>query len=691
MPHVHWASLEATDIFEQSVEESAEEDNEVIATLKKASGYISKTLLCNLFEVDGNRMCKCLSNATVTFKGPGFSIKGTSTEWLQQERGEECTEVRFSGCNVTHFRQQTPRVFRWIENKGSGWLHEHAVVFGDTETAFRFGKKMRDLRIKSFHVVRETTGNLRQYDELTKAWTCVHRDIKFKIMLRKIDYLAYIEVANAVGTILAEVEISHDENIFLEYSNGSVTWCGPDVTSKEGLYRWFSVNLHARKGELHYTYAAIETCLREHSAGRSVQTDACFLWNDEAFDRRPSHDSVAKINDGWRRVPSTKECTPPTRLLQESASLSSRLIAVGSELVYSVNGKSAVDDTNFVNALSVLKLEESGSVSSVRKMSGTSFDYEGQSLCPRQIMLHNSEQQLVFLDNDGDAFLMDIEQQVVVQKISSGAFMGHGIFPVFRGASASAESTFFCHSASSFQRMDPRSGSLTRNPPKAFCRSYVENIQLSCGATDGEGHLVMGSKLGSYRLYNGEIDRFGRYSDEKNCFKGFGDPLVYVDVDQSGSWLLGTHAKFLELASTMLADGQTSAFIKDIGTTRGQPIILKLSKLDLINHNVSADCCFTKAIFDKDETAIITSLGNLVIVWDFVTTLVSGSGEGAYTIYPMRDVVEGVAFMDTPTSRVAVSALPLTVEGTVFMQRSTGKEEALSEDMCHRDRRVVRD
>eukprot|EP00922_Rhytidocystis_sp_ex-Travisia-forbesii_P018929 GHVS01028111.1.p1 GENE.GHVS01028111.1~~GHVS01028111.1.p1 ORF type:complete len:704 (+),score=57.02 GHVS01028111.1:170-2281(+) len=653
--------------------------DDIMTVLKEESRHVPKARVCNFFEVDGDCIHKCLSNATVTFKGSGFSIKGTPTEWLQDERGIDCGELHFLGCNVTHFRQPHPRIFQWIDNKGGGCLHEHGLVFSDVEAAFKFCRSTRETRSRSMPVIRESTGNLNKYDMSTKSWTCIQRDIKFQIMQRKLDYLSYIEIVNGLGTILADVEISKDEYIFLERAKCRVTWWGPDVTSKEGLCSWFSVDFNARGGELHYTYAALETCLREHSAGRRVETDACLRYKDEAFDRSlHSSSSACVAADEWETVPAKEESLLPTGLRADSLSSAQcaipGMMALGSELVYSVPGmvcRVAGEHAESVDGLSVGKLDDMGGVRSLSQISSKCFEYEGQAISPRQIMLHNCEQQMLFLGKDNDAYLMDIGKETVVQKMSAGACRIQRMFPAFRGALSSGEVTFLCHSATSLCLMDPRCPSehnrFGSNSGK-ICRSYLDNVQLTGGATDGEGNVVLCSKLGYYRLYNHrDIDSFGRCTPEKNCFKGMGDPLVYVDVNRSGSWVLGTHSKFLTLTPTMLADGQGSAFVKDIGTTRGRPTTLNLSKADMIKHDVGA-CGFTKAVFDEDETCIITSMGNLVIVWDLRAALKNCSGEGAYTIYPMDDVVKDVGVLATANTRVAVSALPLRVAGTVVQQ-----------------------
>eukprot|EP00922_Rhytidocystis_sp_ex-Travisia-forbesii_P004466 GHVS01006528.1.p1 GENE.GHVS01006528.1~~GHVS01006528.1.p1 ORF type:complete len:685 (+),score=57.90 GHVS01006528.1:136-2190(+) len=681
MLSVLWPCLESSDRYEVSpcaaATVASEQETEVLAALMEASGHAATAMVCNLFEVDGDRTHKYLTNARVSFKGSQFSIQGTATEWLEQEHGN-ISEVTFMSCNTTQFRQKHARIFHWIDNKGSDWMNEYGLVFQDVQSAFRFGRSIREMRRKSLHVIREVKGNLKTYDTVTKSWSCVQQDVKFQILQRTVDYLSYIQVINALGTILAEVAISHDEHISFECSNARVTWWGIDVTSREGLSRWFSVDLDVRGGELHYTFASLETCLREQSAGRRVETDACFRYNDAAFDR-----TLDLCKQERRRTVAAEASSLTTELLKlahvgATPTPTPGAMAVGSQFVYSVrNMRCGVNEAvGPADGLSAVKFDEMGSASSITNISRNCLEYEGKFLTPRQLMLHNCEAQVLFLDNDNERniYLMDIERQTVVQSMHAGACRVQRLFPTFCGAASSSEVTFSCHSATSFCLLDPRSTSLPFGSSAGrVCRSYSDNIQLTCGATDGKGHVVMGSKLGNYRLYNNsDIEKCGRYGAATNCFKGMGSPLLYVDVNRSGSWLLGTHAKFLALTATSLADGQGNAFVKDIGTTRARPITLKLSKADLLTYDV-AEFCFTKAIFDEEETSIIASTGNLVIIWDLLTVLRNSSDEGAYTIYPMDDFVKDVGFTTTAGNRLAVSASLLAVTGMV-VKKWTGND-----------------
>eukprot|EP00922_Rhytidocystis_sp_ex-Travisia-forbesii_P043824 GHVS01065348.1.p1 GENE.GHVS01065348.1~~GHVS01065348.1.p1 ORF type:complete len:684 (+),score=45.94 GHVS01065348.1:179-2230(+) len=678
MLQVYWSNLEGehwSSGTESTVE--SEDENDVVAALREASGHVWKATSCGLFEVEGDFVEGLLSKATVSFKGSGFTVQGIPTKRFLREHAASSGKLSFLGDNISHFRRLRPRIVQWIDTKGDGLLNEHGLVFEDDKSAHRFCRHVREFREKSLRVLRQIPGTMSQYDSCTKTWTGIKTEVSFKILQRKADYLSYIHVTNQLGTVIAEVEISRDECIFLDPSRSSVSWWGTDVNSIEGLYGWFCVVLEVSGGELHYTFACIETCLREHCAGRKVETDACLLYDDEAFDRKSSRDTDAV--DVWAAVVPPATVNEETRFAQRSAGASNgkqdpfpthSAMAVGSELAYIVRSwKSCTSGSK--SELSVVKFDDAGNEETINDIDTRSLVYEGQGLSPRGLELHNCERQMLFLDKDDDlhVYLMDIEHQKVVQKMNAGGWRIQRMFSAFRGASASREPTFLCHSATSFCSMDPRCPSespLIGTNYRTVCRSHCANVQLTCGATDGEGHIVLGSKLGYYRLYNNRaVDSIGRYDKETNLFKGLGDPLVYVNVNKAGSWLLGTHSKFLALTPTMLAAGRGSAFVNNIGRTRGRPITLRLSKEDMIDYGLT-ELCFTKAIFDEDGTAIIASTGNLVIVWDVATVLQSNNGgEQAYKVFVMEDFVEDVGFMANDRTLIATSGLRRKVVGTV--------------------------
>eukprot|EP00922_Rhytidocystis_sp_ex-Travisia-forbesii_P043812 GHVS01065336.1.p1 GENE.GHVS01065336.1~~GHVS01065336.1.p1 ORF type:complete len:687 (+),score=53.54 GHVS01065336.1:178-2238(+) len=681
MLQVYWSNLEGEDILhcssgtESTVD--SEDENDVVAALREASGHVWKATSCSLFEVDGDFVEGLVSKATVSFKGSGFTVQGIPTERCLREHSNSSGKFSFLGDNISHFRQLRPRIVQWMDTKAAGLLNEHGLVFEDDKSAHRFCRLVREFRKKSMRVLRQMPGTMSQYDSHTKTWTAIKTEVSFKILQRPSDYLSYVHVTNQLGTVVAEVEISHDECIFLDPSRSTVTWWGTDVNSIDGLYGWFRVVLEVSRGELHYTFTCIETCLREHCAGRKVETDACLLYDDEAFDRKWSRDADAV--DVWAEVVRHTTVNEEPRFAQRSAGASNgkqstfpthSAMAVGSELSYVVRSwKSCTSATG--SELSVVRFDDAGNEETINDHDKRSLVYEGQGLSPRGLELHNCERQMLLLDKDDDlhVYLMDIEHQKVVQKMNAGGWRIQRMFSAFRGSFASSEPSFMCHSATSFCSMDPRCPSescLIGNNYRTVCRSHCANVQLTCGATDGEGHIVLGSKLGYYRLYNNRaVDSIGRYDKETNLFKGLGDPLVYVDVNKSGSWLLGTHSKFLALTPTMLAAGRGSAFVNNIGRTRGRPITLRLSNEDMIDNGLT-ELCFTKAVFDEEGTSIIASTGNLVIVWDVATVLQSNDGGGqAHKIYVMEDFVEDVGFISNNRTLIASSALPGKVVSTV--------------------------
>ena len=159
----------------------------------------------------------------------------------------------------------------------------------------------------------------------------------------------------------------------------------------------------------------------------------------------------------------------------------------------------------------------------------------------------------------------------------------------------------------SILNIDPRSPNyIVQN----YC--YSKSPKLSGLATTCEGHIAVGSDTGQIRLYT----RTGQKA--KTCFPGFGHKIYAIDCTRDGKWLVATCETYLVVLPTEAygVDG----FKKSITKKRRKARQLQLSPADIARMGI-AEVRFTPARFnvgaDLEENAIITSTGNVLVIWNF--------------------------------------------------------------------------
>lgn len=57
--------------------------------------------------------------------------------------------------------------------------------------------------------------------------------------------------------------------------------------------------------------------------------------------------------------------------------------------------------------------------------------------------------------------------------------------------------------------------------------------------TDGDGHILMGSKLGALRLFDGQANAKGDFKRAKTLLETVKQPITAVDVSKDGAWIVG--------------------------------------------------------------------------------------------------------------------------------------------------------
>jgi hypothetical protein len=141
-------------------------------------------------------------------------------------------------------------------------------------------------------------------------------------------------------------------------------------------------------------------------------------------------------------------------------------------------------------------------------------------------------------------------------------------------------------------------------------------------ATDSNKHILLGSRLGELRLFDGTANAKGDFKRAKTLLQTIREPIVAVDVNNDGSWILATTKTFLVVFPTRLVGSSKTGFETALGKKKPTPRYLMLTAEDILNYQITT-IDFAAAKFDASEESIVTSTGNMAVVWDFEFVLCS--------------------------------------------------------------------
>lgn len=308
--------------------------------------------------------------------------------------------------------------------------------------------------------------------------------------------------------------------------------------------------------------------------------------------------------------------------------------------------------------LKVYKKEEGAGedvLESVGVIDGKKFSYKGQTFAPSKGLLHQQEKKLLLVpegDTEGKVFMMDLEAESVVQQWDADNTAISTMFPTFKKGQASLDPTFLCANPRQLFLMDTRANN---GCAKATSYAYSTNPQLTVGATDNEGHILVGSRLGELRLFDGTANAKGDFKRAKTLLQTIKEPITAVDVNRDGSWILATTKTFLVVFPTRLAGSTKTGFETALGQQKPAPRYLMLTAEDMVKYQIT-DITFAPAKFDAEEESIVTSTGNMAVVWDFGTVK---RGKPFYSVRFAEDSIKDVQI--TADSSNVVVAYPTAI------------------------------
>lgn len=239
--------------------------------------------------------------------------------------------------------------------------------------------------------------------------------------------------------------------------------------------------------------------------------------------------------------------------------------------------------------------------------------YSDRKLKPQHGILHDQESKLLMMDaeNRTSLYYMDLAAEKVIQEIKTDDLNVDLMWNSFKGGNCSMDPTFMCANNSAFFLMDTR-----QSHGQGHTMMYKTNPRFTAAISDENGHILLGNSVGELRLYDGEANKDGKFKIAKTKLDSVvREPIKSVDSTPDGSWILATMKSCIVVYPTRLKGGGNSAFETRLANkTTG--IYLRLKHEDILEYGLM-DINFQPAVFDDAGHSILTSTGNLAVVWDF--------------------------------------------------------------------------
>ena len=240
---------------------------------------------------------------------------------------------------------------------------------------------------------------------------------------------------------------------------------------------------------------------------------------------------------------------------------------------------------------------------------------KGQTFTPEKMMLHEQDSSLILMNplQKDRLFKMDLELGKVIEewKISDSDASVTSIVPDSKYAQMTGNKTLIGLNKNSIFRIDPRLPGCKRVEEET--KQYVSKNEFNCGATTGKGELAVASGKGEIRLFN-KLDKRA-----KTLLPGFGDPILGIDVSESGKFILATCKSYLLFIDASLDQQDATGFSKAMGAANKPiPKRLQLSSEHVAYMGGKSTLAFTEAHFStgpSEEKAIIAATGPYVITW----------------------------------------------------------------------------
>jgi hypothetical protein len=241
-------------------------------------------------------------------------------------------------------------------------------------------------------------------------------------------------------------------------------------------------------------------------------------------------------------------------------------------------------------------------------------DLQGKPLNPSQVMLHQEDSSMIFLDpkDNHRAYKMDLERGAVVEEWKAHDYVSlNYIAPEAKYAQMTNTQTLVGISHNSLYRIDPR---LSGNKlVESQFKQYLSKNEFSVVATTEKGYVAVASNKGDIRLFN-EIGK-----NAKSILPALGDPIYGLDLTATGRFIIATCKTYLLFIDVENKADPKRRLAYEPNLPKGDKPVphrlqLKPEHVAYMNERVS----FTPAKFNtgpNEETTIVTSTGPYVVSW----------------------------------------------------------------------------
>ncbi|CBZ52437.1 hypothetical protein NCLIV_022260 [Neospora caninum Liverpool] len=648
----------------------------------------------SLYLVRGAHATELFVSASLAFENDGervLVIRGVSEEGRESEERFPCPLIR----RVRHHQSD---MFQWMvvsgKSKGDDVGDEYGLLFERDEYAWLFERVLIQNLCAEADELLAIEGSLSAYRRLEKKWELLSDRVACRLVQRPHTLEGFLLIRDAQpqespeksksdgGAPTSEdatqwqLSLSYDEFITMDSQKKQIQWWGPGALCAEGeedegggerqLFelRLQEAEVGTKRGDSgddrsHQFFLLIQKVMMEAAEGARVddaalQTvqamEASFGYESDAFDRTVKareEDFEVEWDDAQSEEATDEETEASLPLVQRDPTrdvwakcpdaMLYKQMNVGKDrtFVFRQTGQASRHRKNDVQ---VLAFDEFGKTRTVATLDDSKFDFKKHHVNPATALLHDGERKMILVDEGREnVYMMDVEREQIVQTWDANHMSIGGVMPSRKDGNQSHDRTFVAYNPQAIFCMDTREAARART----HTISYASKVNFTCGATDADGHIATGNAVGDIRLYDGGVNTEGKYKRAKTHLKGLGDPLLHVCALRDGSWVLGTCQKYLILFPVKLSSSGKTGFVTALGQQKPPPIVLRLRLEDIAFYNLQ-ELSFTKAEFDDDESTIVTSTNNLVIIWDFVA--VKRGDLFAYSIRKVHEYIKDVAF-----------------------------------------------
>ncbi|CEL95385.1 unnamed protein product [Vitrella brassicaformis CCMP3155] len=617
-----------------------------------------------LVGLDGLEEVEIFERASIEFEDSLFVASDV-------EHDSETAPVEFVATQLRNFAQDDLVRFRWCMKRSDG-LHEYGLILDTPQQGQQFRDKVQSMLVETSQEVCRLPVTFTELDHTAPdtQWATVAEQAVLTISQRASDQEAFLSIRAFEGPegLLYQETLSNDLNLRPSANGDQLSFFGAERDGSGNRRMYAVVFTAVPVPERESFLAKLDETLVEKARRARREAGEGDMYDDDMFD---AEDQGEAEEMDWEEAEEHRQtpvkCKPDRVGSDEDVHFG---MCAGTDRTYALAGTPQKDRRGGYRTKSVKVyrpnpnspggLEQSASIHRSR------LAWQGEQFDVAQSLLFDSEEKFVLRpEHDPHSFyLMDIERETVVAKYENDIPM-HNVMPSYKGAEKRGTQHLVGHSSRAFFKLDTKVGPR----PRQHTLTYASNPQFTCGATTEDEEIVLGNKMGEFRLYDGKPNRDGKYKIAKTLVSGLGDPLTAVTATRDGHWIVGTTDHYLVVLPVKLRDSDKTGFQKSLGKLKPRPYKLSLKNEDWIRYKLT-DVCFTPAHFsygaDGEENGIITSTGSMAVIWNFMSVK-----QGRLDDYKTKVLEDFIMATQVPVDMN--QAVVMTMQHSVACERTVSK------------------